>query len=493
MPIRFRCSHCFQPLTIGTRKAGSAIHCPRCLDKEVVPKESDPALAGFHLRKNPEALEPLAESDCAEFLLSATAAFPEANPPLAGPAAFPGENPPLSPPNVAAKPASNDLGPSGSPKSGTFLARCPICHVHIKFSDAALGDSITCPRCQNQFTAAPEDAPAAAGPSTFHPLRSESAPQRNAQPQKIGAIELGAITGELGDSAAETLPSFRSALVNPWGVLALFCGGIGLASASVEIMTWATFPLCLVGMPLAVIGFLKAEERPGRLLPAAGGVVCLSVAVLGFFWPTLLGPVWANSRHLVPVDSHHQYVVPSDPKKREPEKLLKKPEATWVDISEGGIKQGPAQVNIHKAVLAPVELSGPGKEKLAGEKFLQIHVRVLNVGKVPMEYHSWSADKSLVLEDNRGKKHSLVSFPPGVKVRGSIARAYVLPWQQPQYDVLVFPPPEKEVEHFRLTLPGAAVGGPDAFRFKILAAAISDGPILDPGVSPVDPKANSKK
>ncbi len=44
MPILFRCQGCEKPLTIGTRKAGHAIHCPTCDQQQQVPHHSDPNL-----------------------------------------------------------------------------------------------------------------------------------------------------------------------------------------------------------------------------------------------------------------------------------------------------------------------------------------------------------------------------------------------------------------------------------------------------------------
>ncbi|MGA2031864.1 MAG: hypothetical protein ABSG68_06390 [Thermoguttaceae bacterium] len=44
MSIRFHCPHCRQLLSIGTRKAGTAIVCPKCGAAQTVPAQSDAAL-----------------------------------------------------------------------------------------------------------------------------------------------------------------------------------------------------------------------------------------------------------------------------------------------------------------------------------------------------------------------------------------------------------------------------------------------------------------
>jgi phage FluMu protein Com len=40
MPIRFRCDYCGQLLSIASRKAGSAVRCPKCRHENSVPTES---------------------------------------------------------------------------------------------------------------------------------------------------------------------------------------------------------------------------------------------------------------------------------------------------------------------------------------------------------------------------------------------------------------------------------------------------------------------
>ena len=43
MPVRFRCYFCMQLLTIGQRKAGTVIQCPRCQGQVWVPDPDNPA------------------------------------------------------------------------------------------------------------------------------------------------------------------------------------------------------------------------------------------------------------------------------------------------------------------------------------------------------------------------------------------------------------------------------------------------------------------
>lgn len=40
MPIRFRCEHCQQRLSVGSKKAGAVVLCPKCNNKIVVPSET---------------------------------------------------------------------------------------------------------------------------------------------------------------------------------------------------------------------------------------------------------------------------------------------------------------------------------------------------------------------------------------------------------------------------------------------------------------------
>jgi hypothetical protein len=41
MPIHFCCPQCYKPLSIGTRKAGTAVVCPLCRSEVAVPYASD--------------------------------------------------------------------------------------------------------------------------------------------------------------------------------------------------------------------------------------------------------------------------------------------------------------------------------------------------------------------------------------------------------------------------------------------------------------------
>ena len=59
MPVRFRCYFCTQLLSIGQRKAGTVIQCPRCLGQVWVP---DP--------KHPDAEQPPASGVPGEIILT---------------------------------------------------------------------------------------------------------------------------------------------------------------------------------------------------------------------------------------------------------------------------------------------------------------------------------------------------------------------------------------------------------------------------------------
>lgn len=40
MPIRFRCAYCKQLMSIGSRKKGTVVRCPKCSGQTVVPQQS---------------------------------------------------------------------------------------------------------------------------------------------------------------------------------------------------------------------------------------------------------------------------------------------------------------------------------------------------------------------------------------------------------------------------------------------------------------------
>jgi hypothetical protein len=71
MPIRFSCQRCQKPLSVGTRKAGSRVHCPACgaeiqvpdVDQADSPVEKSVAAAKSTQRPAQPAPEPLPEDD----------------------------------------------------------------------------------------------------------------------------------------------------------------------------------------------------------------------------------------------------------------------------------------------------------------------------------------------------------------------------------------------------------------------------------------------
>lgn len=55
MPIKFRCAACRHVLSIGTRKAGTSIQCPKCQAEGIVPLASDPSLEACSQRQDFES------------------------------------------------------------------------------------------------------------------------------------------------------------------------------------------------------------------------------------------------------------------------------------------------------------------------------------------------------------------------------------------------------------------------------------------------------
>ncbi len=372
-----------------------------------------------------------------------------------------------------------------------FLARCPVCHVKVRFADASReGASVACPRCKNYFTAAPEDEPLAAGPSLLH-SHLPTKPAGSGQ-QERGAAESESRQGTSEPWAARTEGRARPKWLNPWGAVAVFCGGFGLFSASAWYLTGLALPLLVACLVLGLVGYVIAADKKAAILPAAAGAIGLPALVVAWFFPDLLGPVWAQSRAKVAHGPDRQFSIP---RKGNAEQQLNTSPSTWVDSSKEGIKQGPVQVNIHKAVIAPVELTGAVPEKLSREKFLQLFVRILHVGTADVvEYKSWGARGSGVqLKDDQGQAYQPFTFPAGIEVKGRFARAALAGGHGPVYDVLVFQPPPKDRAYLLLSLPGSALGLPGSLRFKIPASAITEGPVLEPGAVPLVPKKTAKR
>jgi hypothetical protein len=368
----------------------------------------------------------------------------------------------------------------------------------MRFPTDAAGSSIECPKCHNFFTAAPEDE--TASPERFRQLVvPKSAVAVAGTPATRTAENLPpALTDPASapdhSGLTETASAFTSAFTaakprNLCGVAAFLCGGVGLLCASLASFHFLTMPLAALGLIAGIAGLLlEAQRRQGLILAALGTLVCLPVLLLAAFWPHHLSDSYGRSRTAAPPNSKTALAIRS-----RGDHIHEAPRPAGDDpmpSHEGGLRIGNVQVRVLRAVPGPVELRNARPDKpLPVENYLAITIRVANVGtKDKLKYQSWGAalgtraGHAPRLTDNQGKSYGLKDFGSGVTVPGRFRSKELLPGKSVD-DRLIFPEPSATADFLILELPANAVGGENAFKFKILRGQIKrDGRAIRPGL-----------
>lgn len=348
----------------------------------------------------------------------------------------------------------------------TFLAQCFLCKVKVRLPEGKRGASITCPRCENQFTAAPlqdqADSPSPPGKEEIQRGRSNPAPLMAKSETPLSPEDMA--------EDPSNLP-----LPRPWALAAFVLMGLALLSASFFLLHYLTLPLALVSLGAGVAVHFSEKSLSARdlLLARIGAGGSLAILIVALLWPGWFGLAWFGGRDAAPRIEEPLFISRKASADQPPRFLT---EDEWVDASAGLIRAGDIQVGVE----TPRLLKGAkGKDARAARLHFTVHLS--NQGHTrEITLKGWAAAKSVdeppLLRDNLHRTYrflqSVASLDGAASIlpgRGHVRELYF------EYR----PPEGKEAqpEWFFLELPAAAVEETERFRFKVPA-------VLGPGTRP---------
>jgi hypothetical protein len=365
-----------------------------------------------------------------------------------------------------------------------FLARCHFCPTTIKLPDTSLGASIQCPRCRNQFTAAPQEETSSPAPHFRSRLPAKQAGGGPSTP--VTAVSASAVAGQAtsGRKVSFAAPTAVAGLAQEpdsnapglsvvLGVTGFFSGGLAILLANSAALRLLTIPLAALGLLLGVAAAFVVGDRSARayLAPAAAGTIGLAVLLLALAWPEFFGRAWFSGG-----DDPSAELPVFIPRGLKPPVLPDEEGSEWMDAAQGVWKQGDVQLRVLSVQVGRVPLKGAGANKVKPASSLVVRFRVRNQGAGrAFTYEGWAKDSkgaAPTLKDDQENTYALRDFGAGVQVSGQVSRAVLAPGSFVD-DLLVFEPPEPGVEALFLELPAAALGGTGSFKLRMNRADFS--------------------
>jgi hypothetical protein len=356
-----------------------------------------------------------------------------------------------------------------------ITARCPYCREYkVRAPDFALGQSVTCKKCQNSFTLV-ETEQEAPKPTSLHPSALGVKPQPVADPpsteipstptDELREIEISAepeveIPDETPAEAAKPefagRPQRRVERSLPVALVAFVAGSVGLMLSQTGLAHFGAVGAAGVGLTLAVISLTIVRQRWVVPIVAAGfNVLILAVVILL--------PGWLNLRSWRPSsnreDTETVFAVGHDGVPRPPDE--------WIDASKLAWQRGSVRVSVGRVVVEPVELTGPdGKKWMPKESYVHFRVRVKNVGVFgSVSLKDW-APGAIRLTDSAGSSYPRKAFEPGWEPSGRIAPAKLGPSESAEC-LLFFDAVPTNVTYLRLEVSGEMFGAPGVVRLQI--------------------------
>jgi hypothetical protein len=357
-------------------------------------------------------------------------------------------------------------------------ARCPYCRVYrLRAPDHAVGQSVTCKNCHNCFTIV-ETEQEAPLPSGAHPSliarHAEPLAQSHSEPASSIAVTADAPSEPEFDDAPEpqavemlppaTAPQvFERRNIRPRPdsafVVALFsimAGGVGLSLSQTGLAHYGTVAGGTLGLVLAVIGLARVDKRlSAPMFALAFNLVAVAVVVLLPEWLNLRSwrpPVESDTSTVVLAVGHNGTSAPA---------------GEWIDASTSSWQLGHTRVTAGRVSVGPVEIAGPdGKKRLTHENYVQLRVRIKNVGVFgAVRFSDWSSD-SIRLVDSAGNLVARKTFDSGIEPTGRCAPAKLAPSQAIDC-LLFFEAVPTNISYLRLDLPGEAFGVAVHVRMEI--------------------------
>jgi hypothetical protein len=372
-----------------------------------------------------------------------------------------------------------------------FIAACPFCRRKVQAPTSAMGRSITCKKCHNNYTLAPSEdiqqptatkGGAAAAVGALRTPVAMPAPARTDPAQVDTAAHAVVVTTpdtpRLQIPPAPTMmpapmpvaPATRRVPWNGFAVASFFLGGLALVSASLPWLQWLTFPLAGAGLLAGLICLLATPLETLRdvVLLLVGEAVSVAVILIALVWPALFGmdPRLTRDTPAAP-DANRQLLQPhvaaSGGGSIKPQTL----EANqWAAADKYDIDHGNVRLSIAAAAIRD-EPPGDRKDKRR-EKELSITVKLSHVGvKDAVAFYGWQTPHAPRL--------TVAGHAVAFKRRhgeGPAGSRNLVPFQ-PIQELLIFEAPPATDEVLRLELPAAAFGGAGVVRFELPRTMLS--------------------
>jgi hypothetical protein len=311
-------------------------------------------------------------------------------------------------------------------------------------------------------------SPAAPTPIALRPLRDPPVPA--VAPEPLGALALTP-TASSPAAPAKSAPARRRGRdddevrdVDPLGAAALGLGCVALLCASLSALCPLLLPLAALGT-LAGAGAIVHSHRTGvsRLtFPVAGTSVAAVVLLVGWLFPSWLGPTYQASREPDGPDREAVRRVTLPGVRNDPGD----DDAGWTDASRAGLAQGSVQMHVLKAIVERVQLGSGDKGKTV--EALVVRVRVQKAADAAEFAAKKSAgptamarDNYPVLTDRTGKVYATLEVQPPAPVDNT--RAGVITFSE---WVFVFEAPSPGTP-LRLEVPAATWGGTGGYKFAL--------------------------
>ena len=326
---------------------------------------------------------------------------------------------------------------------------CPYCRRgRVRAPETLVGRSISCPSCSSSFTLAPDSVLPKSRNSPTSPRSGDT--ETAAAADTSVAIPALVSEPEVDDSRGN--PALAPALI------AITLGSIGFGLSQLSYGRISAAVLGGLGIVVALISLGVMEHK--RILPTVATGINALVLVLVLLFPNWLGITsWRPIKEVD--DSGTVRAVGLTDGVASP--------ADWVDVSKSAWQRDDVRVSVTSVSAGQLELVGPKeKRRWTKEKFLQVRIRVENVGVArAIDFHGWSTGpQGPKLIPSAGESVGIKTWEEGWAPATKPAAANLFPGRGAE-QTLIFPYPATGTGPLRLELPAVAFGGTESVRLQL--------------------------
>lgn len=354
--------------------------------------------------------------------------------------------------------------------NGLLEIHCPTCGTVYHLPPAPNGCKITCQVC-NHVIQVPPSAPAQQPPAPVAvPVSNPVAPNPAPAPMPPNPAP-----PQHGAAVPMATPVSPTTLQAPTGPLPPHLAGADPpATASVESPI-DTSSSNVVDHASEMKDRYKRQSSGMGLIWLAGASVILLIGVGILFMTYKSRPEWFHFK---------EEVGPLVEQERRPSRSdIRNNELSWANAKSKSVLRNDIKVAIERVWYAPVHArSASNAVQSSSDPYLQIHVKLENVGDRRVEYQSWYGNEFQVrgqkavatLRDDSGKPYQMMTFGDVTAIQGHIDGASLTTKSVGEHlasDAIIYEVPPSfdfaSTKYFRLELPAASIGGVGWIRFEI--------------------------